>query len=156
MNETLIATIVPGNYIDCADELFDDRDSGVITRVWADEAGTTFVTWVTEDGEDREDTLAGLVKTVEDRLAEVVVRPVCGCPDHSNGAVEASECFCSPECARGEARHLDFTSREAMVAWLVENDHNGCHSDEEATEESGEPHTLESALACYRGVMDLE
>jgi hypothetical protein len=82
--------------------------------------------------------------------------PVCPCPDHSNGAVEATECVCTPECVRGEARQLDFSSREAMIAWLVENDHNGCYTDEDAILEWGEPHTLTILLDAYRGVMNLE
>jgi hypothetical protein len=61
----------------------------------------------------------------------------------------ASECVCIPECIRGEARHLDFASRDALVAWLVENDPQGAHSDEDALREVGRVHTLESAQESF-------
>jgi hypothetical protein len=82
--------------------------------------------------------------------------PVCDCPCHSHGLVESSECFCIPECVRGEARALDFLDRDAMVAWLVENDRGGAHADEDAMAELGRVHTLGSAIRCYVGVMDLD
>jgi hypothetical protein len=105
---------------------------------------------------DEDAPVEAVGRYVLNQIATFKLPPVCACPDHSDGLIEAPECVCIPECIRGEAWALDFADRSAMVAWLVENDPNGCHSDEDATLEMGAPHTPASALASYRAVMDLE
>jgi hypothetical protein len=43
--------------------------------------------------------------------------------------------------------HID--DREALIAWLVRNDPNGCYTDEDATAEFGRPHPLSILRDCY-------
>lgn len=52
------------------------------------------------------------------------------------------------------ADDVDINDREALIAWLVRNDPNGCYADEDAIAEWGQPHTLEILQECYRGVTD--
>lgn len=141
--------LVVGNELRCFDDGFTDSDGGVITSVTADT-----VAWITFNGDDREDTIAAIFQGVEQKLCEIVARPICGCPEHVG--IDTGECDCTPECIRGEARHLDFTSREALIEYLSWADQNGCYTDEDATLEFGKPHTLEILQGAYRGVWDLE
>jgi hypothetical protein len=152
-----LATLVVGNYLSDDDTTPEDTDSGVITAIDQDEDGVVLVRWLTSYGGRREDSLAGVLHCLERNLLRVVVRPICDCPcchAPADALVSAdpdlaSECVCIPECIRGEARHLDFASRDALVAWLVENDPQGAHSDEDALREVGRVHTLESAQESF-------
>jgi hypothetical protein len=90
-------------------------------------------------------------------------RPVAGiiAPDEVNFEYLAAHAFVADVLDLLDRRAVldatpDLTDRDAIIAWLVLNDPNGCHSDEDTLEEVGEVHTLESALACYRDQMGLE